>query len=644
MQTETRGSSTRLDVDDILVARAPERTAPPSSRLRYVPGLDGLRALSVTAVLLYHADVSWMSGGFLGVDVFFVISGYLITSLLLAEQRNRDAVSLGQFYLRRARRLLPALFLLLGAVSLFTIVFLPDEIRSLRADVVAALGYATNWWQIFQHQSYVAAQGRPPLLRHLWSLAVEEQFYLVWPLLLVGMFKLWGGRRRPMLIATGVGIALSFGTLLLLSFSHDYTIVDPSRVYFGSDTRIFTMLIGAALAMVWSPWRLDADSVTRQGRLALDGVGIGGVLVLLAIFMTAHFESNVLFRGGFLGVALVAALVIAVAVHPASRLGTQVLAVAPLRWVGERSYGIYLWHWPIFMITRPGQDTSITGFANLVMRFALTVGAAELSYRFVEEPVRHGAIGRWVQVLRTTSGPDRNVLWQQTAAIVCALVIAVGVAGLGLASGQPARIESGLQFLSVTETTSPATTPGGTAPVPSSVPGEVPAAPTTTPPTTAAPPGPAPAVTAIGDSVMKGAEAALREKIPNIAVDAAISRQFGTAIDLIRALKDSGQLGPVVVIHLGTNGRITDGHMDALKELLADRQRVIFLNVKVPRSWEAGDNDVLQRKIPEFGNAVLINWNGEGSLHPEYFYEDQIHVNGTGMIRYAELVASQINP
>ncbi len=637
MQTETRGSSTRLDVDDGAAPRAPVPSAPPSSRLRYVPGLDGLRALSVTAVLLYHADVSWMSGGFLGVDVFFVISGYLITSLLLAEQRGRGEVSLGQFYLRRARRLLPALFLLLATVSLFTVIFLPDEIRSLRADVVAAFGYATNWWQIFQHQSYVAAQGRPPLLRHLWSLAVEEQFYLVWPLLLVGMFKLWGGRRLPMLIATGVGIALSFTTMLVLSFSHDYTVVDPSRVYFGSDTRIFTMLIGAALAMVWSPWRLDADSVPRQARLVLDGVGIGGLLALVAIFMSAHYESNVLFRGGFLGVAVVAALVIAIAVHPASRLGTRMLALPPLRWIGERSYGIYLWHWPIFMITRPGQDMALTGFANLVLRFGLTVGAAELSYRFVEEPIRHGAIGRWVHALRTTTGPDRTPLWQQTAAIVSAVAIAVAVAGLGLASGQPARIESGLRFLSVTgtPTTTPTTTPASTA---STVPGAAPTVATTTPPQ------PAPAVTAIGDSVMKGAEAALREKIPNIAVDAAISRQFGTAIDLIRALKDSGQLGQVVVIHLGTNGRITNEHMDALKALLADRQRVIFLNVKVPRSWEAGDNEVLQRKIPEFGNAVLINWNGEGSLHPEYFYEDHIHVNGTGMIRYAELVASQINP
>ena len=626
MPTDPRGSSTRLDVDDLLADRGPDSAAPRSTRLRYVPGLDGLRALSVTAVLLFHADISWMSGGFLGVDVFFVISGYLITSLLLAEHRSRGSVRLGQFYLRRARRLLPALFLVLATVSLFTIIFLPDEIRSLRADVVAALGYATNWWQIFQHQSYVAAQGRPPLLRHLWSLAVEEQFYLLWPLLLVGMFKLWNGRRIPMLIATGVGIALSFGALLFVSVPHNFAIADPSRAYFGSDTRIFTMLIGVALAMVWSPWQLN-PKIPVRGRGVLDAVGAAAIIGLIVIFMTAHYQSNVLFRGGFLGVAILAAIVIAIAVHPASRLGTQVLAQQPLRWIGERSYGIYLWHWPIYMITRPGQDTQVTGFANLVMRIGLTVGAAELSYRFVEEPIRHGSLGRWFQSLRGATGRDRTVMWQHTLAMCALVTVAVALAGVGLASGQPARVEAGLQFLSAPDTTSTTATTRAGAP--------------TTAPTT---PPPAPAVTAIGDSVMQGAQSALQEKIPGIHVDAVKSRQFGTAIDLIRSLKDTGQLGPVVVIHLGTNGRIVNEQMDALKILLGDRQRVIFLNVKVPRSWEAGDNDVLQRKIPEFGNAVLINWNGEGSLHPEFFYGDGIHVNGTGMIHYADLVASQINP
>jgi peptidoglycan/LPS O-acetylase OafA/YrhL/lysophospholipase L1-like esterase len=599
--------------------------APTSTRMRYVPGLDGLRAVSVTAVLLYHADVTWMTGGFLGVDVFFAISGYLITSLLLAEYRNRGGVSLRQFYLRRARRLLPALFLLLASVTIFAVIFLPDEVRSLRADVYAALGYTTNWWQIFQHQSYITAQGRPPLLRHLWSLAVEEQFYLVWPLILLAMLRTFKGERKPMLISTLALAAISFGLMFVLSLGHDFTLTDPSRVYYGSDTRIFTMLIGAALAMVWSPWKLGED-IPREARAMLDGVGGLALVGLLLSFASAHFQSNIMFRGGFLGVAFLSCAVIAVAVHPAARLGPVVLGVRPLRWIGERSYGIYLWHWPIFMVTRPGLDTHITGWANTTMRFALTIAAAELSYRFVEEPVRHGSLGRWFATMRQASGADRRAMIGRSLATTGVVVLGVTVAGVGLATAQPPRVEAGLQFLvaSSSSTTTSTTAPPANAP------------------TTA--PAPPPAVTAIGDSVMLGAKGALEAKIPGIQVNAAVSRQFGTAIDIIEQLKAAGQLSPVVVIHLGTNGVITDGHMQRLKDLLADRQRVIFLNTFVPRSWQNGDNDVIQRWVPQFGNAVLVNWNGEGSLHPEYFYSDHIHVNPAGQQRYADLIAAQINP
>ena len=627
MQTVPRRPLARLDAGDALPARAEPPSAPTSTRLRYVPGLDGLRAISVSAVLLYHAEVSWMPGGFLGVDVFFVISGYLITSLLLAEHRGRGNVSLGQFYLRRARRLLPALGLVLAAVSLFSVIFLPDEIRSLRADVVASLGYVTNWWQIFQDQSYITALGRPPLLRHLWSLAIEEQFYLLWPLLLAGMLKLWNGRRLPMLIATGVGVTASFATMLVLSLPHDFAITEPSRVYFGSDTRIFTMLVGAMLAILWSPWRLS-QTIPRDARILLDAVGGVALALLLAIFATAHYQSNVLFRGGFLGVALLSAVVIGAAVHPASSIGRVLLAQQPMRWLGERSYGIYLWHWPVFMVTRPDVDTPFTGSANLLLRLCLTLLVAELSYRYIEEPMRHGALGRWFHALRRATGEDRTFMWQRTVMTGGVITLATGLAALGLVSGQEPRVEPGLGFLTAPTTSTTTTT--------------TPAAPGVQTTTPTAPP-PAPGVLAIGDSVMLGTQAALEQKIPGIRVDALKSRQFGSSIDIIRALKDAGQLSPVVVVHLGTNGRIVDEHMAALKPLLEDRQRVIFVNVAVDRSWTAGNNDVIQRWVPQMANSVLINWNGEVALHPEYLV-DRVHMNTDGKIRYADLVAAQVNP
>jgi lysophospholipase L1-like esterase len=259
----------------------------------------------------------------------------------------------------------------------------------------------------------------------------------------------------------------------------------------------------------------------------------------------------------------------------------------------------------------------------------LTYAAAELSFRFVEEPIRHGSLGRWFGALRAASGPERASMWGRTAATLGVVALGVTMTGVGLAAAQSPRIESGLQFL-VSKGTSPTTSS-------TSRPKQ------NIPPPPTQPPAP-PAVTAVGDSVMLGAKGALEAKIPGISVDAAISRQFGTAIDILQRLKDTHQLAPVVLIHLGTNGRIVDAQMQRLKDLLADRQRVIFVNLFVPRSWQNGDNEVLQRWVPQFGNAVLINWNGEGSVHPEYFYSDHIHLNTAGRQRYSDLVAAQINP
>ncbi len=604
--------------------------------MRYMPGLDGLRAFAVTGVLLYHADLNWIPGGFLGVDVFFVISGYLITSLLLAEFRNKGRIGLGQFYLRRARRLLPALFLLLGVVGLFAVVFLPDEVTKLRGDVVAALLYGTNWWQIFRNVSYFEAVGRPPLLQHLWSLAVEEQFYLIWPLLLTGMFKLWNGRRRPMLLATLAMIAVSSALMIGLSISRGYPLDhDPSRVYYGTDTRAFTMLIGAVLAMVWAPWRLS-EKTTRGGRLVLDAVGLIGVLGLAWMFLNVSEFSNNLYRGGFLLCSVLAAMVIAVTVHPAADLSRYFLGLKPMRWIGERSYGIYLWHWPVFMITRPTLDISLTGTPNLILRLSVTVALAELSFRYVEQPIRQGALGRWFTALRTSKGPDRVGMAARTAVIGGCLTLGVVLVAVGLVNGQPAAIPPGLDTKAASAQTTITSTPATPA---STVPGAVP--PANQPPAT---PG-VPPVFAIGDSVMLGAISAFQQRFgPEIAVDAAVSRQFGTAIDILRGLKSSGRLAETVVVHLGTNGVITQGHMDAIMDILKDRKRVVFVNLKVPRRWEQIDNDVIASNVAKYPNTVLLDWHNLGGAHPEYFYEDGIHLRPVGARAYAELIKQQTDP
>lgn len=613
-------------------AGVPTRLAP---RLAHISGLDGLRALAVSAVIAYHAELDWLPGGFLGVEVFFVISGYLITSLLLREHRATGRLDLRAFWLRRARRLLPALFALLAASAIWSVIFLPDTIGRLRADVLAALTYVTNWWLVIGEWSYFEAAGRPPLLQHLWSLAVEEQFYLLWPLLLTGMLRLWGGRRRPVLVATCTGVALSTLAMVLPAILRGYPLeADPSRVYYGTDTRAAGLLVGAALAMVWSPWRLSRH-VPSRARMALDAAGVAGLAGLAWLLWRVSEFSELLYRGGFLLCALATALVIAVAAHPAGHIG-PLLDRQPLRWIGERSYGLYLWHFPIFAVTRPQLDIPVDGAANLALRLALTVAVAECSYRYVEQPVRHGRLGAHLRALRTAPAAQRPELWARTARVGGVVALVATLAVVGLTSGRPAPLPPGFDARAASADVVP-----GTAATPATAPGSRPAGP-------AAPPAPAPGVprvTAIGDSVMLGAKAALEQRFGgDIHVDAAVSRQFGTAIDILRAMRDQGRLSPTVVVHMGTNGVITHEQFDALMAVLADRPRVVIVNLKVPRRWEAPDNAVLADGARRHRNTVLLDWHAVGSSRPDIFWTDGYHLRPHGAQLYAELIAQHTEP
>ena len=672
-------------------------------RLPFMPGLDGLRALAVVSVLLYHGGTVWLPGGFLGVEVFFVISGYLITALLVTEWRQRGRIDLKTFWIRRARRLLPALYLVVVATLAYAVVFLPGEVAGLRGDALSAFGYFTNWYLIFGNESYFEAMGRPSLLRHLWSLAVEEQFYLIWPPIVAFGASL-GARRYRLRRLTLISLAIAGLSALAMALLY-LPDVDPSRIYYGTDTRAAGLLIGAALAFVWRPGgRTSREGCARLGRprgagsggrfrrrwgwalpALLDVVGVAALGGLVFFCLSLDEFQPALYRGGFLVVSLTTAALILVLAHPHSRLGRFVLGWRPLCWIGERSYGIYLWHWPVFMVTRPGLDVPLDGPKLLALRLAVTVLLAHLSYRYVEEPVRSGALGRAWQKLRQASGPRRRALglrWAAAVTPVLALCVVLGVAvaqakapapsaylaaqeihtveeptpepneqAVNLAGKQEAREEVASRPLSKKnekssrdagdersgkESSAETEAQKNDAPEKNASEKEKPkkkaAAPVATGP-----------VSAIGDSVMLGSAGVLQKEVDELStIDAQVGMQASYAIDILRSRRVAGQLGETVVVHLGNNGTFTAEQFDEMMRVLSGVDRVIVVNVRVPRAWETTNNEVIYAGVQDHPKAELVDWYSASAGQPTLFVTDGVHLQPPGQRLYAGMISAQI--
>jgi len=618
-----------------MTARAPQK-------LGYQPSLDGVRAISVIAVILYHAKLGWIPGGFLGVEVFFVVSGFLITALLIEERHHTGTVSLRNFWARRARRLLPALFVLLLVVPAVMLIFYRDAAGRLGGDVIAALFYVSNWWQIFLNESYFEAAGRPPVLRHLWSLAVEEQFYIIFPAIFVFLMAKGGrNRTRNVLVVAAIGSAIWMAVL--------YDPANVSRVYYGTDTRLSGMLLGAVLALMWTPWRSRATPSKAAGP-ALDVIGVLALVGLAWFFLRVNDFDPFVYERGFLLLDVLCIVLIAVLVHPSSRL-SKMLSWAPLVWIGKRSYSIYLWHWPIFMVTRPGQDISLDGLPLFLLRTTLTLAAAELSYRYVEQPVRHGAIGAFMQRLRESDGEERARL-QQTLFIrggTLGAIVLLVVVGMFGAATSPDRerlelAEAGVVNVDGSQVADVASAEVPTTPeVPSAtVDGET--ATTTTAPnpdtTVASEIVPTNAL-AVGDSVMLGARGTMERIMPGIRVDAEVARQFDDLADAASWYATSGNMPGPAVVQIGNNGVPQADKIEEMIENLGDR-KVILVNAHVDRSWEGVSNARTAAAAERHDNVELVDWKSMAEDHPEWFAKDGTHLRPAGQVALAEAISEHL--
>ncbi len=688
------------------------------SRLPYLPGLDGLRAIAVVAVMIYHANSAWLPGGFLGVEMFFVISGYLITLLLIAERERTYRISLGQFWLRRARRLLPAVFLMMLMVTLWTAIFERHALGQLRGDVLAGTFYVSNWYQIWEGLGYTASGDFAPL-RHLWSLAVEEQFYLIWPIIMVLLLGRAGTRRVADVSRWLFVAAVAITVLVALAF-HAGPIGEPTQtpdaywwiggrpiskldtLYLSTFTRAGGLLLGAAFALVWRPYAVMRGPLRTKGHLF-------DVFALLALvflawmcwatpLVTVDGADAQLFRGGLFFAGLAMLVLIAAVSHRGAFAG-RLLGMPILVWIGVRSYGLYLFHWPIFMIIRgvAGNPLSVREFA---IAMAATVAITELSFRYFETPIRAGGVSAgWRRFRQGITTVPRPVLAGATAVLLALSVFAaVTLATAPLQQNEiaetldenqefttdlldvrPAAASAGTRAAeadapattrtpvarateptATTATTVPGTTvPGATDTIPATTAEQV-TAPATAPPV--APPVQAGVVNdmatmtplvvaeptnggyklvALGDSVMLGAAEELGAL--GFLVDAVVSRQMKNYLPDMQAIRDMGVFGSAVIVHLGTNGPFSQETLDQTMAVLADVPTVLMVTSKAEREWVAGNNERIRALPAAYSNVSVLDWEALSAACPgDCFYDDGIHLNQAGQTYYTGLISSTL--
>jgi peptidoglycan/LPS O-acetylase OafA/YrhL len=583
---------------------------PQDDRLPYLPGIDALRALAVVAVFLYHAGVGWAPGGFLGVDVFFVISGYLITSLLLSEYRRGRHVDVGRFWLRRARRLLPAVGVFVAVTMVAAAVLEPDRLAGLRGDAIASLAYFANWHFVLSHQSYFEQFQRPSLFRHLWSLSVEEQFYLLWPLIFAAGMKLLG--RTRLLVGVLAGAAGSVALAWLLFDPQG----DVSRVYYGTDTHAVGLLAGVALALVWRPWALRRGRPGPWTGPVLDAVGVLALSYVVLAFLRVHDYDLALFHGGYAWLALATGLLIAVLAHPAARMGGEI-AKAPLLWLGVRSYSFYLWHWPVLALTRPGVDVALPRGVLVPLQLLAVLALADLSYRFVELPFRGRAAlpaisDAW---LRRFGRPA-------LLASVVAVVLLVGWGGV--VSTGDRRLEPGVAAASTAESArvGPGLGGGGSAWYARRKRGA--------------------RIVALGDSVMIAARDRLARRFePGFSMNAHVGRQADEFVALARRLKASGQRPDVLIVQLGANGPLYGEEMDELRKATSEARHLLLVNDDAPVSWMDESNAKLAEAAELWPRTSLIDWKAAIEAHPHLTW-DGVHLRPAGAGLYARLLAREV--
>ena len=574
---------------------------------RYIAPIDGLRALAVTAVILYHLGINWIPGGFLGVDLFFVISGYVITRLLLDSIMSKGALDLREFYWARVRRLLPPVLFMLTGTTFLIAAWKPDAIHRFLSDLPYVLTGSENWHLVAVHQDYFQAIGRPPLLQHTWSLGVEIQFYILWPLILLLILKYLGKKRvaqTSLVIAFISGLALFIYSLRVDSSSSNQI----SHIYFGTDTHSLGLFLGAALAVSWVPANLSKN-ISERAQDFVDGIGVIGLLGLLCTFFFIDESNAALYRIAFPLAALFGVAIITSLVHPASRF-SPLMSSRPLVWIGQRSYGIYLWHWVVFQVTRPNVDLAGANWAINAARILIVIALADISLRWIEIPIRRGALSTWIRGLKYRSKSTRRKQKAWIISVSIALLLTTSAA-------------SWVAWMEDFNSTSRGSQKGSTGVFPHNQSDSSVLANNTKNASEKT------GLWVTGDSIILGIRDKLQSHFPIELINARVGRQIGELIQVVQSDK-VGLATSTVIFDIGNNNHLTESDVRTLFELLKNQPKMIVVNTAVPRAWRDDNNRIINKVIVDYPQAQLVDWASLSFGHPEYFAPDGVHLSDAG--------------